>query len=369
MIKHLLKTWKSFNVDNTLVDQRLQLLHDWVAIAFAQLGINLAPDWRLEAVSGDASFRRYFRIYSHQRSWIAVDAPPEKENSRAFVEIARAWAPLDIPVPRVLLADLEQGFMLLSDLGDLLYLDRLDAASADRLYGQALHTLTRIQQCRTVAGERLRPYDRALLQAEMGLFRDWFLEQQLGLNLTDDDQALLDRLFASLIVSALSQPQVCVHRDYHSRNLMVIEGSAPGVIDFQDAVVGPITYDLVSLLRDCYIVWPESQVEGWALDYAAQAVAAGLMEPVSPERFMGWFGRMGMQRHLKAIGIFARLNIRDAKPAYLQDIPRTLNYLRQAARQYPECQAFDSWLSERVVPAMAETGLFDMSPLDRSELL
>ncbi|MFT5721566.1 MAG: aminoglycoside/choline kinase family phosphotransferase [Motiliproteus sp.] len=367
MIKHLLKTWKSFNVDNTLVDQRLQLLHDWVAIAFAQLGMTLAPDWRLETVSGDASFRRYFRIYSHQRSWIAVDAPPDKEDSRAFVEIARAWGPLEIAVPRVLLADLEQGLMLLTDLGDVLYLDRLDAASADRLYAQALQTLIRIQQCRTVSGERLPPYSRALLHAEMGLFRDWFLGQQLGLSLTGDEQRLLDTLFDSLVVSALSQPQVCVHRDYHSRNLMVIEGSAPGVIDFQDAVVGPITYDLVSLLRDCYIAWPETQVEGWALDYAAQAVQAGLMEQVLPERFMGWFTRMGMQRHLKAIGIFARLNIRDAKSAYLQDIPRTLNYLRQAARQYPDCAAFDCWLSERVIPAMAETGLFDMSSLDRSE--
>ena len=354
-------------MDNTLVDQRQQQLQHWVVTAFTQLGIDLDPDWRLETVSGDASFRRYFRVYSHNLSWIAVDAPPEKEDSHSFVDIARAWEPLEIHAPKVHLADLEQGFMLLSDLGDLLYLDRLDANSADLLYGQALQTLTHIQQCRSVLGARLPSYDRALLQREMLLFSDWFLGQQLEMHLTSYEQKLLESLFESLIVSALSQPQVCVHRDYHSRNLMVIEGSAPGVIDFQDAVMGPITYDLVSLLRDCYIAWPEPQVEAWALDYAALAQKARLMEAVSPQRFLGWFDRMGMQRHLKAIGIFSRLNIRDAKPAYLKDIPRTLNYLRQAASRYPEYAEFDSWLTQRVIPAMAVSGLFDMHLLERSD--
>ncbi len=349
------------------MDQRQQQLQHWVVTAFTQLGIDLDPDWRLERVSGDASFRRYFRVYSHHLSWIAVDAPPEKEDSRAFVDIARAWEPLEIHAPKVHLADLQQGFMLLGDLGDLLYLDRLDAASADLLYGQAMQTLTHIQRCRSVLGERLPPYDRALLLREMLLFREWFLGQQLGMLLTRYEQKLLDALFESLIVSALSQPQVCVHRDYHSRNLMVIDAAAPGVLDFQDAVMGPITYDLVSLLRDCYIAWPESQVEAWALDYAALAQQTGLMEAVSPQRFLGWFTRMGMQRHLKAIGIFARLNIRDAKPVYLQDIPRTINYLRQAAGHCPEYHEFDSWLTQRVVPAMAVTGLFDMRLLERSD--
>ncbi|MEH6823869.1 MAG: phosphotransferase [Motiliproteus sp.] len=348
------------------MDQRRQLLHNWIVTAFEQLGIDLDPDWRLETVSGDASFRRYFRVHSHNLSWIAVDAPPEKEDSHAFVNIARTWEALDIHVPKVHLADLTQGFMLLSDLGDVLYLDRLDADSAELLYAQALQTLTHIQQCRTVLGDPLPAYDRTLLQREMELFRDWFLGQQLNLVLTQYEQKLLDTLFESLIVSALAQPQVCVHRDYHSRNLMLIDGSAPGVIDFQDAVIGPITYDLVSLLRDCYIAWPESQVELWALDYAVLAQQSGLMEAVSPERFLGWFDRMGMQRHLKAVGIFARLNIRDGKPGYLQDIPRTLSYLRQAARHLPVYAEFGSWLTQRVVPAMAVNGGFDMTLLDAS---
>ncbi|MEH6470555.1 MAG: phosphotransferase, partial [Halopseudomonas sp.] len=287
------------------MDQRQQLLHNWIVSAFEQLGIDLDPDWRLQPVSGDASFRRYFRVLSHNLSWIAVDAPPEKENSQPFVDIARAWEPLEIHAPQVHLANLEQGFMLLSDLGDVLYLDRLDDQSADLLYGQAMQTLTHIQQCRTILGEPLPAYDRALLQREMELFRDWFVGQLLGLTLTTYEQKLLDSVFESLIVSALAQPQVCVHRDYHSRNLMVIDGSAPGVIDFQDAVFGPVTYDLVSLLRDCYIDWPADRVQGWALDYADLAQQAGLMESVSPQRFLGWFDRMGMQRHLKAIGIFA----------------------------------------------------------------
>lgn len=363
MIKHPLRTWKSFNWDNIFVDQRRNLLCSWIVTAFEHLGIDLDPGWHLETVSGDASFRRYFRVHSHNLSWIAVDAPPDKENSRSFVNIARAWEPLDIHVPVVHLADLEEGFMLLSDLGNLLYLQHLDADNADLLYAQAIQTLTHIQQCRTVLGDPLPDYDRAMLRREMALFREWFIGQQLGLILTSYEQELLNTVFESLINSALSQPRVCVHRDYHSRNLMLIEGSAPGVIDFQDAVMGPITYDLVSLLRDCYIAWPESRVKGWALQYASLAQQTGLMEPVSSERFLGWFERMGMQRHLKAIGIFARLNIRDAKPAYLQDIPRTLNYLCQAGRHLPEYNKFEGWLAERVIPAMAATQLFDMSQL------
>ncbi len=376
IIKHPPITWNSFSLDNfslddisldnSIVDQRKQQLSDWVVTAFDRLGIDLDPYWRLSQVSGDASFRRYFRVHSHNLSWIAVDAPADKEDSRPFVEIARAWEPLEIHAPQVHLADLEQGFMLLSDLGDSLYLDQLSAASADRLYAQAMQTLSHIQQCKTILGQPLPLYDPAMLQREMALFRDWFVTQQLAMTLSDDEQSVLESLFGSLTVSAQTQPQVCVHRDYHSRNLMVIDGPAPGVIDFQDAVLGPITYDLVSLLRDCYIDWPPAQVERWALDYAALACQAGLMESVSPQHFLGWFDRMGMQRHLKAIGIFARLNIRDGKPSYLGDIPRTLGYLRQVAASYPEYSAFADWLQQRLLPAMANSGVFDMTALERT---
>ncbi len=348
-------------------DPRQQQLSRWLVGAFEQLGIDLDPDWRLSAVSGDASFRRYFRVHSHNLSWIAVDAPADKEDSAPFVAIAQAWEPLDIHAPQVYLADLEQGFMLLSDLGDRLYLDHLDAAdtaTADRLYPQAMQTLTHIQQCKTILGQPLPPYDRELLEREMALFRDWFVGQQLALTLTAYEQKLLDALFESLVESAHAQPQVCVHRDYHSRNLMLIDGSAPGVIDFQDAVWGPITYDLVSLLRDCYVAWPAADVRRWALSYAELAQQAGLMEAVSSTRFIGWFDRMGMQRHLKVLGIFSRLNIRDGKPGYLGDIPRTLNYLRQAAEGYPEYQEFVRWIDQRLIPAMEVSGLFDLTLLE-----
>ncbi|WP_421866399.1 aminoglycoside phosphotransferase family protein [Motiliproteus sp.] len=347
------------------LDRRLNQLQDWVPSAFEQLGIDLAEDWQLQAVSGDASFRRYFRVHSHNLSWIAVDAPPQKEDSAPFVAIARAWETLDIHVPQVHLADLSQGFMLLSDLGDTLYLDRLTPDSADPLYRQALVTLTHIQQCRSIQGEPFPPYNRALLQREMDLFSDWFLGQLLELKLTSYEQKLLGQVYERLIVSALEQPQVCVHRDYHSRNLMVIDAQAPGVIDFQDAVWGPITYDLVSLLRDCYIDWPEHRVTSWALDYAELAAEAGLMDSVSEQRFLGWFDRMGMQRHLKAIGIFARLNLRDSKPGYLGDIPRTLDYLRRVAASHTELAEFGRWLDQRVVPAMSLSGLFSMERLEQ----
>ena len=343
---------------------RLQQLQDWIVQAFEQLGIDLADDWQLTPVSGDASFRRYFRVHSHNLSWIAVDAPPDKEDSAPFVAIAKAWEPLEIHAPVVHLADLQQGFMLLSDLGDTLYLDCLGDANVDRLYGEAMQTLTHIQQCKAILGEPLPPYDRALLAREMELFRDWFVGRLLNLELTAYEQKLLDGLFERLIQSALAQPQVCVHRDYHSRNLMVIDGHAPGVIDFQDAVFGPITYDLVSLLRDCYIAWPRQRVERWALGYASLAQQAGLMESVSPERFLGWFDLMGVQRHLKAIGIFARLNIRDDKPAYLGDIPRTLNYIRQIAAADNSFSRLGDWLEQRVIPAMANSSLFDMTALE-----
>jgi len=347
------------------MDGRRAALQAWVGVTLARLGIDLAPGWSLQAVSGDASFRRYFRVRSHNLSWIAVDAPPEKEDSHPFVAIARAWEPLEIHAPRVHAADLTAGFMLLSDLGDELYLSHLNAASADQLYHKALLTLTHIQQCRSIGGEPLPPYDAPLLQREMALFSDWFVTRLLQLNLSDAEQRVLQHAYQLLIDSALAQPQVCVHRDYHSRNLMVTADATPGVIDFQDAVWGPVTYDLVSLLRDCYIDWPDDRVRGWALEYATQAVAAQIIEPVDDAQFLRWFDLMGMQRHLKAVGIFARLLIRDGKPAYLDDIPRTFGYLLLVSGPYPELAPFRSLLATRLLPAMAASGHFRAAALER----
>jgi N-acetylmuramate 1-kinase len=348
------------------MDQRQVELTAWVERAFEQLGVDLAPDWRLTPVSGDASFRRYFRVHSHNLTWIAVDAPPATEDSRLFVAIARAWAPLNIHVPRVHACDLTHGFMLQSDLGDTLYLDVLDAHNADTLYAKALVSLTHIQQCVTLGrGETLPHYDAKMLTFEMELFREWFVEQMLGLELDAAEATLLDQLFATLADSAMAQPQVCVHRDFHSRNLMVSRETTPGVIDFQGAVIGPVTYDLVSLLRDCYIDWPQGKVYEWMARFGQVLEREGLLEVYDDQLFRSWFDLMGMQRHLKAVGIFSRLKLRDGKPNYLVDVPRTLGYIQQVADAYPEFDDLAQWLRQRLIPAMHASGQFEADALRR----
>ena len=339
--------------------QRLAGLKLWVEQTFAQLNIELAKDWQCVPVSGDASFRRYFRLHSHGMSWILMDAPPQKEDSHPFVAIAKAWEPLDIHAPVVHAVDFEQGYMLLSDLGDDLYLDQLNGDNADELYSRAFGALTRLQQCRDIEGHPLPQYDRALLQREMDLFRDWLVGDLLQVELKPGVKKLFAEVSEVLIESALEQPTVCVHRDYHSRNLLVDGDKTPGVIDFQDAVIGPVTYDLVSLLRDCYIEWPDLQVYGWVDQFGGLLQQDGLLENYDRAQFYRWFDLMGAQRHLKAAGIFARLNLRDGKPGYLRDIPRTLNYIIRVAGRYDELVTFSAWLQDVVVPAMYDNEHFD----------
>ena len=242
-------------------DQRLAALQHWLTRDLAMTVHSIAP------ASSDASFRRYFRVEHPDGSLIAMDAPPEQEDCRPFLSIAWLLRDLGLHVPAVLEVNLEQGFLLLSDLGDRRYLDVLDANCADALYGDAMSALERLQTRAPRAESALPPYDQAMLMREMRLFPDWLLTRHLGLELDAGRQQVLDEAFELLAEVALSQPRVCVHRDYHSRNLMVVEGDNPGILDFQDAVLGPITYDLVSLLRDCYIAWPREQVESWALAY------------------------------------------------------------------------------------------------------
>jgi len=301
-----------------------------------------------EPASGDASFRRYFRIQTGQASYIAMDAPPDKEDSSPFIQVAEAFEAIGLNVPHIHARDLTQGYLLLEDLGDSLYLDQLDPTTADRLYGDAMGALLTIQACGPREG--LPDYDRALLMREMELFREWLLGRQLGLELSAVEQVELDRTFEMLAASALEQPRVCVHRDYHSRNLMLTKTHNPGILDFQDAVLGPVTYDLVSLLRDCYIRWPQVRVESWALGYYELAVQSGVLRDEHEEKFLRWFDLMGVQRHLKASGIFARLNQRDGKPGYLKDIPRTLSYIVDLLAVYPELSALGKMLQERVLP-------------------
>ncbi|SIS47498.1 aminoglycoside phosphotransferase family protein [Neptunomonas antarctica] len=336
--------------------QRLSTLLGWIEALAASGALDIEEGWDLLPVSGDASFRRYFRVKSGNRSWIAVDAPPEKENSDVFVQIAKDWKAQKVNVPSVISADLVQGFMLLSDFGDRLYLPELTEDSADNLYRLALTELFLIQKCNADA---LPVYDSALLQREMSLFSEWFLGSLLKIDFNPQELECINAAFSLLEQSALAQPVVCVHRDYHSRNLMITSEKTPGVIDFQDAVKGPVTYDLASLLRDCYISWPDADVYAWVESFRIALIEQGVISlEVTSDCFKRWFDLMGMQRHLKAIGIFARLSIRDDKHAYLQDIPRTLTYVQNVAAKYPELSHFRQLLEERIVPAMSESHYF-----------
>ena len=325
------------------MNEREQLLQDWLnEVLPARLG-------RIAPASSDASFRRYFRVWCDGQTHIVMDAPPDKEDCRPFVAIAQALRGLGLNAPEVLAGDLDQGLLLLTDLGSRQYLAELDARSVPGLYADALEALARLQVGGDPGSPLLPPYDSALLHREMELFREWFLGKLLGLNLREEEHHALDHAFALLADNALEQPRVWVHRDYHSRNLMVTDPDNPGVLDFQDAVVGAVTYDLVSLLRDCYIAWPREQVEAWALDHRARLRALGMGGLDDADLFLRGFDLMGAQRHLKAIGIFARLNLRDGKPGYLRDIPRTLSYVLDVADRYPELAELRDLLRARGV--------------------
>lgn len=349
------------------MDPRLSELKSWSAQMLDQLGETLSENWQCSVVAGDASFRRYFRITDGDQTWIAVDAPPEKENSQPFVDVARCWQGLDVNVPDIKADDLTKGFMLLEDFGDTQFLPELTSETADTLYASAFAELLKLQRCNGLAERELPSYDQAMLQREVALFRDWFLEELLQIRLTDAHVQQLDQFFTTLIGSALEQPQVCVHRDYHSRNLMVCADNRVGVIDFQDAVMGPITYDLVSLLRDCYIAWPDQDIERWLSQYwgLLQQERPEHLDEIELEQFRVWFDRMGMQRHLKAVGIFARLKIRDGKEGYLQDIPRTMSYLLNVGARYSEHQPLVEWLRADVVPVMSASGIFEQDAMQR----
>lgn len=328
-------------------DERLDALSDWLSET-----LKLEVD-AIEPASADASFRRYFRAHFDGNSYIVMDAPPPKENVGPFVRVAALLRNAGVQTPEVIAVDEARGFLLLTDFGTRSYLDCLNAGSVDRLYEDALDALLRLQQGVDTGLSGLPAYDERLLGIELDLFREWFLEQLLGLTLDAEESSVFDDLKRVLIHSALEQPSVCVHRDYHSRNLMVTERLNPGVLDFQDAVVGPVTYDLVSLLRDCYVSWPPSMVDVWMIDHYTSLCESSLLDSVGPDKFRRWFDLMGMQRHLKAIGIFSRLKLRDDKSGYLKDIPRTMCYVIYVCERYPEFAGFLRYLEYRVLPRMA----------------
>jgi aminoglycoside/choline kinase family phosphotransferase len=325
------------------MDQERQRLRDqWIT---SRIG---SGQFELTAASEDASFRRYFRLRHNGRSEILMDAPPDREDSRAFAAVAEQLLAAGVNAPRIIASDFDHGWLLLTDFGQKLYLDALNAESADRLYGDAIAVLVRMQT--GIEPALLPPYDETLLREEMELFRDWLVKAHLGLHLRPADEQMLTETFAFLAACALEQPRVFVHRDYHSRNLMVTAVNNPGVLDFQDAVRGPIVYDLVSLLRDCYIKWPHHRVSRWFSEYLQQARAAGLVTEYSDDCIRRWFDLMGVQRHLKASGIFARLYHRDAKPSFLDDIPRTLSYITEVATNHPELGRIADFINNDMKP-------------------
>lgn len=329
-------------------------LQAWVCAYFAEKNLD-SP--QLEPILGDAGFRRYFRLRPLRSSsvldfgYLAVYAPAAYENNPAFIQVSKLMQKGGVVVPRVHAVDLERGFLLVDDLGKASLLDRLDLDSADKLYQQGLCTLLAIQRC-SAGIASLPMYSPAQLIAEMALFRQWFVPQLLGYTLTDEESLMLGGVFDLLVVSAMEQPQVLVHRDFHSRNLMVRDNSPSlGVIDFQDAVVGAVTYDLVSLLRDCYIAWSQAQVEQWALRYKTILLYSGLLRTDCDDNtFLRWFDWMGLQRHIKVLGIFARLSIRDKKHRYLDDLPLVIAYVRWVLQRYAEFAQFSQWFEAVLVP-------------------
>jgi len=315
------------------MDARIEQLQRWVS--------SLCGAWQLEAASiapasGDASFRRYFRIASpglDHGTAILMDAPPDKEDCAPFVHAAEALHVGGVTVPRIHAADLAQGFLLLEDFGSVTYLEVLDERTAPALYSEASAALVKLQ-VGAPAG-RFAPYDAALLEREIDLFIPWYVERHLGLSLSATEEQAFAQARRRLVDCALAQPVVTVHRDYHSRNLMLLPGDRnPGVLDFQDAVAGPITYDLVSLLRDAYIAWDEEQMLDWCIRHWERAKKAGLPVDSDFGAFYRDFEWMGLQRHLKVLGIFARLCHRDGKPGYLKDCPRVMGYAQAVARRY-----------------------------------
>lgn len=317
------------SLNNSPADARLSLLQEWLPT------LNATPTLveTLRPASADASFRRYFRVDTpDQQTLIVMDAPPPQEDVRPFVHVAEVFGKTGVSVPTVLAQDVERGFLLLSDLGSTTYLNQLNNDTAHKLYIDAIDALVLLQT--QSKPDVLPEYDRALLSRELQLFPDWYIAKHLNVTLSDDQKNTLSKVFDTLLANNLAQAQVYVHRDYHSRNLMVLGSGNPGIIDFQDAVYGPITYDLVSLLRDAYIQWDEEMVLDWVIRYWERAKRAGLQVPPDIDTFYRDFEFMGLQRHLKVLGIFARLYHRDGKDAYLKDMPLVMEYTLKAARRY-----------------------------------
>ncbi|WP_313407944.1 aminoglycoside phosphotransferase family protein [Stutzerimonas kunmingensis] len=328
-------------------DQRLLDLSAWLEQqlpeVFVRCGWGEVPAAQLTAASSDASFRRYFRWQGGERSLIVMDAPPPQEDCRPFVKVAQMLDQAGVHVPQILASDLERGFLLLTDLGRQTYLDVIDQSNAEQLFEDAVEVLLKFQLHPVT--QPMPAYDEALLRRELQLFPEWYVQRHLGHSFSEAQQAAWERICRQLIDSALAQPRVLVHRDYMPRNLMISEPN-PGVLDFQDAVLGPVSYDITSLFKDAFLSWPEAQVRAWLEGYWHKARAAGVTLPESLDEFLRASDLMGLQRHLKVIGIFARICHRDGKPRYLADVPRFFAYIEAVLARRPELAELQQLLAE-----------------------
>ena len=328
-------------------DARLALINDWLTSALRLPVRSVAP------ASSDASFRRYFRAVLDGTSYIVMDAPPQREDVRPYLKVTRLLESVGVHVPHVYESDVARGLLLLEDLGTTPYLARLAAGDDPQpLYADALAALARIQLHGREAAAQLAPYGRAELARELALMPEWFLARHLALTPDPGEAQLIAQTFEFLIAEGLAQPAVFVHRDYHSRNLMLLRHGNPGIIDFQDALRGPLGYDLVSLLKDCYIAWPRARVLEWLRGYRERLRAQGGEAGADEAQFLRWFDLIGVQRHVKVLGIFCRLWYRDGKSGYLTDLPRTFGYVRETCRLYPELTDFGGFLEARVAPQL-----------------
>lgn len=302
------------------------------------------PVSELVSVAGDASFRRYFRVTSADKSFIAMDAPPGLEDCYPFVAIAKAFQQTDVRLPFIFSCDITQGFLLLSDFGDRQLLSALNEKSANALYSRAMQTLLHMQRHDVIPNHELPYFTDVLWWREFEIFFTWYVKKQLHKTPSESDEKTLRMIYQTIIDSAAEQSTVFVHRDYHSRNIMLCEDDCLGILDFQDAVWGPITYDLVSLLKDCYIAWPQMVVEKWVKQFYENLLRENKLFTTDFQTFLRWFDWMGVQRHLKCLGIFSRLNHRDQKPGYLKDIPRVLNHAISVCDRYPELSELKRFL-------------------------
>jgi N-acetylmuramate 1-kinase len=328
--------------------EREQQLSRWVARE-----LSCAPDSiRLVSIASDAGFRRYFR-FALPSQWLAVDAPPQTEDTKQFVSLARYLNANKVNTPAILAVDEKSGFLLVTDFGDELLYCSLTPTHFQARYRQTFNTLISLQACPDDPALIPR-YNRELLRKELDIFIEWFADKLLGYTLQDAEQTMLDAFFVDLENNAIEQPQTLVHRDFHSRNLLVCADESLGVIDFQGALWGACTYDLVSLLKDCYIRWPADQVSDLALEFYRSAVKSRLLGEVNEKVFLRWFDWMGLQRHVKVLGIFARLHLRDNKPHYLKDLPLVIRYTLEVAQAYSELRPFADWFCEKLLPLIEQ---------------